>query len=434
MGWFDDQIKQRIENDDEAFAQAFAEMAGAVVGKNLLASALRDARRQTRDAVEEILQYYHIPAQELPDKMQDMNEILEYLLRPSGIMRRNVELKDKWYKNGVGPLLAQLQDETVVAMIPSKISGYVFTDPETGKKIKVDKKQSQRFLTEAVAFYKPFPLRALTPKDLVLYINSTLSIADYCMIALATLSVTLIGMLSAYANNIVFSRVVPSGRMNLFYPALILLVGIAVSTQLINVVKNLAVSRIHTKSGMAVQAAAMMRTLSLPASFFKTYSAGDLASRVRMISGISDLMLSVIFSTGLSAVFSLSYFVQIFHYAPALALPAICILLITVLFFSISAVSQMKSTRELVANSAKESGLVYSLLSGIQKIKLSGAEKRAFAKWANVYKDSAKLQYRIHKEAAYEEKNTRYSRCYSGCRIDRGRLGCVCAAPPSAEL
>ena len=43
--------------------------------------------------------------------------------------------------------------------------------------------------------------------------------------------------------------------------------------------------------------------------------------------------------------------------------------------------------------SAKLSGLVFALLSGVQKIKLAGAEKRAFAKWANIYKEEGRLTY-----------------------------------------
>ena len=43
--------------------------------------------------------------------------------------------------------------------------------------------------------------------------------------------------------------------------------------------------------------------------------------------------------------------------------------------------------------SGKESGMSYALISGIQKIKLAGAEKRAFARWGNLYAKDAKLSY-----------------------------------------
>ena len=37
--------------------------------------------------------------------------------------------------------------------------------------------------------------------------------------------------------------------------------------------------------------------------------------------------------------------------------------------------------------------MTYSLISGVQKIKLSGAEKRAFAQWGKIYAQGARLAY-----------------------------------------
>jgi len=41
----------------------------------------------------------------------------------------------------------------------------------------------------------------------------------------------------------------------------------------------------------------------------------------------------------------------------------------------------------------KESGMSYSLITGVQKIKLSGAEKLVFAKWLDLYAEGAELVY-----------------------------------------
>ena len=45
MGWFDEQIKQRKQNDDELFAEAFAGIAGAVTGAKI--SALNSGDQRT---------------------------------------------------------------------------------------------------------------------------------------------------------------------------------------------------------------------------------------------------------------------------------------------------------------------------------------------------------------------------------------------------
>ena len=56
MGWFDEQIRDRKHNDDEAFAEAFANMASAVTGRKIEAS-LNNDRAVTKDAIDEILRY-----------------------------------------------------------------------------------------------------------------------------------------------------------------------------------------------------------------------------------------------------------------------------------------------------------------------------------------------------------------------------------------
>ena len=59
----------------------------------------------------------------------------------------------------------------------------------------------------------------------------------------------------------------------------------------------------------------------------------------------------------------------------------------------LTTVRQRTITQQSMEQSAKESGLSYALISGVQKVKLAGAEKRAFAKWSEQYAKWAHLQY-----------------------------------------
>ena len=68
MGWFDEQIRDRKKNDDDAFAEAFANMASAITGKKSDA-ALNNDRAVTKDAIDEILKYYHIKSREVPENI-----------------------------------------------------------------------------------------------------------------------------------------------------------------------------------------------------------------------------------------------------------------------------------------------------------------------------------------------------------------------------
>ena len=53
----------------------------------------------------------------------------------------------------------------------------------------------------------------------------------------------------------------------------------------------------------------------------------------------------------------------------------------------------VRISRERMEKGTKVSNLSYAIISGLQKIKLSGSEKRAFAKWAGVYSEEASLEY-----------------------------------------
>ena len=108
---------------------------------------------------------------------------------------------------------------------------------------------------------------------------------------------------------------------------------------------------------------------------------------------LCKMLASTVLSAGLTSVFSLIYISQIFVYAPALVVPALIIILVTVVFSVVSSLVQMKLSIRRMELSGKEDGMTYALITGIQKIKLAGAEKRAFARWGNLYAENARLAY-----------------------------------------
>ena len=393
MGWFNEQIKERKISDNNAFEASFDNITASVLGKKM-SSALNDSRIITKNAIDAILKFYHVPSREVPEELEDMNEQLEYLMRPYGIMRRSVILESGWYKDAIGAMLGIRKDNgTVVALIPRGFSGYEYFDLESVKYIKVKKSNEDLFEDEAIAFYKPFPLKSLTIKDLIVYIAQVLSVSDYVAIALATLAVSLLGMLTPKINNILFSVVVTSGSVRLLIGIAIFAICLSLTSLIISSVKSLISARINTKLSISIEAATMMRLMSLPADFFKNYSSGELQERAGNISSLCDMLVSTILNTGLTSAFSLIYIYQIFVYAPGLVIPSLIITFITIIFFVVSALMQMKISVKQMELGGKESGMTYALISGVQKIKLAGAEKRAFARWANLYAERISYSY-----------------------------------------
>ena len=393
MGWFDEQIRQRMCSDDEMLEDSLVGIAGAVLGTRISA-AMKDDRIRAKCAIEEILKFYHVKPSEIPEDVKDINDQLEYLLRPCGIMRRRVKLEGEWYRDDFGAMLGTLKkDGTVIALIPDWTGCYSYRDEASGRQVRIDRNTGEGIAEEALCFYKPLPMKSIGIPELMRYIAGTLSPFDVGMFLTAVLGLTLLGMLSPKLNYIIFSQVATGGNMRLFLSVTFFVVCVRVSSLLVESVRSMLMQRIGTKMGMQVQAAVMMRILSLPADFFQKYSPGELAGRAGNINTLCSMLVSLVFSTGFTAVFSMVYITQIFAYAPALVVPSLAIILVTVAFSMISALMQIRVSEKQMENGAKESGMTYSLISGVQKIKLSGAEKRAFAQWGKVYTEGARLSY-----------------------------------------
>ena len=393
MGWFDEQIKQRKQLDDEVFSDSFFNMIGAVEG-NRVYSALANQSIMTKNAIDEILKYYHVKTRDLPEDIADVNEQLEYLLRPSGIMHRSVELKEGWYKDAIGAMLAvEKESGNVVALLPSGLSGYSFLNAETGKTEKINRKNYTKFEQDAICFYKPFPMKKIGIPDLIGYMFGMLSVSDLVLYGASIGIVAAIGLLIPKLNNALFSHVITSKSMQLLIVVTVFLACVTVSQLIFSAIKTLFEARINTKLNINVEAASMMRVLSLPAGFFKNYSSGNLSSRIGSLENLCEMLVSSMLSTSLTSVFSLIYITQLFKYGRALVAPAIIIILVTTAFSIITTFARMNLSRKTMDLAAKESGMSYALLSGVQKIKLSGSEKRAFARWGNLYAQEARLMY-----------------------------------------
>jgi len=392
MGWFDEQIKERKLKDEEIYTESYARIARAVLGGKVAYSF--DDNRITEDAIDEILKFYHLKHTEVPERIRKNGDVLEYVMRPHGIMRREVVLSKGWYKDAVGPMLAtRLDDDSTIALIPCKISGYYYWDHNTGSKIKINASNEANISKEAITFYKPFPLRKITIKDILIYMVNTLAVSDVLLSLAATAIVALIGMLIPALSRQLFGPVVEQKNTGMLMAISVFMICSTVSGMVFTAIKNIIIDRVNVRMDSAVSAATMMRFLSLPASFFKKYSSGELTNYQQQVNMLCGSIVNIVMSTGLSSVFSLVYITQIIKYAPALVVPALVVIVLTIFITIFTSFVQIKIQRKSLQVASKENGVTYEIISGIQKIKLAGAEKRAFAKWADSFTPVASVNY-----------------------------------------
>ena len=320
---------------------------------------------------------------DLPSDLEQIEELFEKY----NIFFRHITLSDGWWARCTGNILGFMADDDSPVILVPGFTDYTFTDPKTGDSMRVSKK-AHLLKKEAVIACQPFSDGELTVKEIIRYAANCLCIYDWIYTIVACISVTLLTMFTPYVCKLIFSEIIPSGNIVQIIPIATLLASAAIGLTMVQVARNLVVVRIKDKVEYALQIAIMSRLLLLPTTFAKKFSPGDLSNRVLSLSRISSNLTADFLSSLLTFLFSAVMFIQFFIYGGPLLYTGILVIAIQVLSILIEFYYVNKVQLSVNASVSHLIGLMFSLFSGIQKIKTTGAEFRAIYQWAKAYAPS----------------------------------------------
>ncbi len=392
MGWFDEQIENRKKQERKLLDDSFQKLQLIVTGRRSAEQFAEGA--DVNDALEVLLKYFGIHEREIPPRLKTLEEKMDYLLSSSDIMYREVQLERGWHEDAMGPMITTLEESgAVITVLRNSAGVYVYRDPVTGRDVRVTAAEEKKIGSKAYCFYQPLPLRPITLKDLFRYMLGTLRLSDLVYFVLAVVAITLTGMLIPKLNHVLMSEVVTYGSYQLLGAVFSFMLFATIGSFMLTIIKQLFLSRIRTKLTLNVEAATMMRVLSLPTDFFKSYSSGELSQYVSYMSSLCGTLVDTLFSTSITGLFSLVYITQVFSYARSLVVPSLVVTILTIAISLAANLLQASRNKEQMALAAKEKGLTYAFINGIEKIRLSGAENRVFSKWIDLYTKEADLKF-----------------------------------------
>jgi len=390
---YDEQLKKRIENDNQAMEDAYVEFDALVTGK--WTKKRVGKRSTTSEVIDRILEYYKIlERRTIVDYQDDIEGQLESRIENNGIFYRKVKLTKSWYKHSTGPIVAKFADDgEYVALIPNSFSGYYYQESGTSKKIKINKSNENLFDKDALCFYRPLPMERMDFKDLVKYVFGLLSAADIAFVIITLLVTMALDVIVPLLNRQIFSEVIDTGSIRLLIGVVTFLLCSSLSATFVRIINSLVNNRIMGKVDITVESAMMMRILSMPTTFFQNYSSGELSQKLQYVNELCSVLISTILNEALYFLFSLIFLVQIAVMSPAMTIPALLmIVFMMILSFAIVAIRSSEITK-LSKVEAENYALTYSYITGIEQITLAGAEKRAFARWAHRYAKEVGLTY-----------------------------------------
>lgn len=360
-----------------------------------LSGAKRVVPQNDESALRQVLEALGIQDYELEDNdMVTPEEQLTGILRPRGIMMRDIRLRGDWWKECIGPLLGYAKDGRLIALMPTKTGlGYQYREQD-GTIRKVGHREMENELKpKAITFTKALPLTPLRVKDLLRFTWSVISGPNALLMVICALVVVLLGMFTPMANKLIFDTVIPTGDASGLLPITGLLIGATLSTLLLTLTRNLYIIRIRNIAEMHVQNAIMARTFLLSPTFFSKNPSGELSEKLNNVSTLATLLNEAMVGALLNAALSVIYLIQVNIYGGKLFWPAVAVVVLQYGALLLNYRRAVYVRNNYTERAAKLSGLEYNLFAGIQKLKLTGSETRAFARWLDHYSETARFLY-----------------------------------------
>ena len=359
---FFEQLVQRIEGDRKAMNQAADLFRGMIDRKVWKKLTLK---------------------REIPESLDQLEEAFYR----QQIFFRQVQLEGKWWTRCSGRLLAFSADDDTPVLLTPGFADYTFVDPQTGHRCNA-RKHMDRLKKEAFVLSYPLPQERLTISAFIGHALRQLSVYDGVCALLACLGVVLLTMFTPYACKMLFDEVIPSGDAAQLTPIAVLLFSAAAGLVMVQMTRNYLVVRMKDKTEYAMQSSLMTRLLSLPVSFFKKYSPGELSNRVLSVVRFSTQLTEDMLSTILTLLFTVVMFLQFFTYGGPLLWTGILVMALYMLAIYVQYSCRKKVQDRANVYASKLTGLIYNLAAGAQKIRTNGAEIRAFRHWAEAYEPS----------------------------------------------
>ena len=316
-----------------------------------------------------------------------LEDRLTRICAASRVRSRRVLLREDWWRRDNGPLVAfrtldpEQKVKRPVALLPVSARAYEMVDPAEGSRVRVDAAVAESLSGDAHMLYPPLPERAVTKEDLL---RAGLAGRRDDLLAILLLGAAggLLGMLVPILTGQLFGSVIPGAERGQLLQITLALVVAALAGAVFQLTRSIAVLRIGGKADGSVQAAVWDRLLSLPVTFFRGYTVGDLANRSLGINAIREMLTGNVLTLLLGAVFSVFSFVLLFYYSWRLALIATGLVLLLSGVTAGLVYLQIRHQRALLDLQGKIASLLFGLINGIAKLRVAGAEARAFARWA----------------------------------------------------
>ncbi len=328
-------------------------------------------------------------------RLDDVTDPLRTIARASGFRTRRVKLTGEWWSREGVPMLGRRADDgRPVALISDASRGYVLVDPAASTRAPVDAKLARSLQSTAVVFYPTLSSELATLGGFVRFTLPRIRSELWTLVVMGLIC-GLLGLVTPIVIAIAIDDAIPRAdrrQLNLIC-AFLLAVALAVAS--FQAIQTVALARLRGKLESTLLPAFWDRLLSLPVRFFAQYEAGDLATRALGPVRLIPVLTSTTMASILASIFALFNVLALLILNWRLGLVAAALMTVFPLATAIAMRPLWNCQREISTLRGEISGLLFVLLGGIARIRVGGAEQRAFARWAARYQEQLRRSLRF---------------------------------------
>lgn len=326
------------------------------------------------------------------------------IARISHFICRDVTLDLDWFKSDCGVIVGQLRLDTdkqdakgnpvtelhSVVCFP-KGSNYRMYDVQTEQTVRLTAKLAMQLEPKAYAIRRSLPQVSVRRKEIMAFVKKSIHARDVISLVVLSVICTLIGVLLPKLNQLIYDDYIPLGNYNLLTQMCLVIASFMIGNVFLSIVKSLQEYRIPCRAGYEMQDAVYQRIFELPESFFRDYDSADLAQRLTGLAAVVNSIISKLFVNSITLVIACIYLIQMARYSGKLTLVGIAMLVVYGLLVYVLSLRTLRFDREIAAANGQASGKLYQFLSGIDKIRMAGAEERAILEYINPVVKEKKL-------------------------------------------
>ncbi len=319
-----------------------------------------------------------MPLRPAHDSRTGAHATAEASIKSSGWLTWRVALTGRWRERISVPVYSMRRGNPVAVL--QRGSGAVVVEGGDRVTTRLDRKESQGFAEEGLAFASPVPSEG-NWRSLVAWGLRGQGWDLWSFFGLAVLG-GLAGLALPLSTAAIFQWAIPNGSLQLTITLLVAFFVITAGAAVLALARGRLIVRMRDRMDVRLGAGVMARLLRVRAPYFRRNGVGDVVNRAMSLSIARAQVSDTVIATVVMSAFGLTSLLFLFSAGPLLGILT-SLTVFTVLGLSI--LVQWNSRKVLHTLLDRRSGtdsIVLSLLTSLVSWRVAGAEPRALSLWA----------------------------------------------------